>query len=247
MDTTRSANSTVEVEAYIREISEKATAYMSTDSVWNRDELKDAVSSIVDKGKGVFCCLLGGKNTGKSLVLSELMNQTAYKSDCDTNRSIVLVDLRDKDDILSGLISSLESSPSKYFEEVEKFLFKAVQVKFPLLNSTVMAGFSISDLAERVISTKKTDIEKLSLLLVEVAKVGMPNAAGCGLTVIIDEANEAFTQTSDKKAARNTLSVFIKLTKQTNKVSNLMTRYLICIQYYSFLICYIIRVCILSD
>ena len=125
MDTNHSANSTVEVEAYIREISEKATAYMSTDAVWNRDELKDALSSIVDKGIGVFCCLLGGKSTGKSLVLSELMNQTAY-----TNRSIVLIDLRDKDDILSGLISSLESSPSQYFEELKKFLFKAVQVNF---------------------------------------------------------------------------------------------------------------------
>ena len=80
MDTTRSGNSTLEVDAYISEISEKATAYMSTDTVWNRDELKDALSSIVDKGIGVFCCLLGGKSTGKSLVLSELMKQNTTRS-----------------------------------------------------------------------------------------------------------------------------------------------------------------------
>ena len=212
MDTTHSANSTVAAEAYIREISEKAAAYMSTDSVWNRDELKDALSSIVDKGKGVFCCLLGGKSTGKSLVLSDLMTQ-------NSTRSIVYVNLRLTKGILNGLISSLESSPSNFVETIKAYFSKLVSVKVPLSGSTITAGSSLNAILAPLLATKLTDMDKLRFLLEKVAEGGTPNAAGCGLTVIIDEANKAFTENSDKEAARDTLSVFTALTKEKRKVS----------------------------
>ena len=212
MDTTRSGNSTLEVDAYISEISEKATAYMSTDTVWNRDELKDALSSIVDKGIGVFCCLLGGKSTGKSLVLSELMKQ-------NTTRSIAYVNLRLTEGILNGFISSLESSPSKFVETIKAYFSKLVSVKVPVLGSTITAGSSLSAILAPLLATKQTDMDKLSFLLEEVAKGGTKNAAGCGLTVIIDEANEAFTESPDKEAASDALSVFTALTKEKRKVS----------------------------
>ena len=228
MDTTRSD----EAVAYISEILTKANLFMRSTSVCDRDELKSSLNDIVKKGRGELCCLLGGKSTGKSLVLSELMNQ-------NTTLSVVNVNLRKTKGILNGLISSLESGPSNFVEAVKGVFFKLISIKFPVLDSTITAGSSLDAIVAPLLATKKTDVEKLTFLLEEVAKGGTKNAGGCGLTVVIDEANKAFTETSDKEAARDTLSVFTALTKETNKVRNLMTSW---IHYYSCLMCCIIRI-----
>ena len=212
MDTTRSSNSTVEVEAYIHGISEKATHFMRSDIVWNRDEFKHAVEDIVSNQNGQFCCVLGGKSTGKSLVLSKLIKQN------DT-RSIVYVNLRLTKGILNGLISSLENSPSEYLEAIKDNFFKLITIKFPILDSTITGGSNLHAILAPFLATKQTGVEKLTFLLEKVAEKGTPNAAGCGLTVIIDEANEAFTQSPDKEAAHEALSVFTALTKEQRKVS----------------------------
>ena len=220
MDTTRSGNSTVEADVYIRDIFEKATHFMRSDIVWNRDELKNAISSIIDEGEGVFCCLLGGKSTGKSLVLSKLIKQ-------NTTRSIVYVNLRLTKGILYGLIESLKRDSFSIFAAARKALSKLLSLNIPL-GPALTARSSLSDFAEYIADDKELkDVVKLKSLLEKVAKKGKPNAAGCGLTVIIDEANEAFTQSPDKEAAHEALTVFTALTKEQRKVSEPICKYLL--------------------
>lgn len=214
MDITPSEDSAAEAEVYISEIAQKASEYIDNGPVWNREELKGALETVFKKGTREFCCLLGGKSTGKSLVLSELMSR-------NRNHSIAYVDLKDGGGILQGLLSSLEGDPPTNFYDIIRAALEKLSIKFPV-GFSFTAGLSVRDLLKYFTAEKeKSDAQKLSVLLSQVAEKGAKNAKGCGLTVVVDEANAAFTDinSSQRDAARETLLVFIKLTKQTHKVS----------------------------
>jgi hypothetical protein len=60
---------TNELEKYLQDTVKRAQAYTENqEDIWERDELKDQLNRIIGT-KGNFVCLLGGKSTGKSLVL----------------------------------------------------------------------------------------------------------------------------------------------------------------------------------
>ena len=108
MDIPPSDNSEAEAKAYRNEILKKATKYMRTRSVWKQDELKYALNRIINKGSGEYCCRLGGANTGKSLVLSELTRSA--------NQSVVRINMRLTSSILRGLICSYNENNSAVFD-----------------------------------------------------------------------------------------------------------------------------------
>lgn len=48
-----------------------ARTFLKEQKVWNRKQLQGALDDLV-KRRGQYVCLLGGKSTGKSLLLSDL-------------------------------------------------------------------------------------------------------------------------------------------------------------------------------
>lgn len=79
-------------------INRAQTFIKNRDEVWGQDQLEGAIQEIVSS-EGKFVCLLGGKNTGKSLLI-ENMEQRSDK--------ILLVNLREEgNDILKGLYAFL--------------------------------------------------------------------------------------------------------------------------------------------
>ena len=226
MDVAPSDYSEAEAEAYLNEISEKVAAYMRTDAVWSQDELKNSLSRIVDERSGKFCCILGGVNTGKSLVLSELMSR-------NNTQSVALVDMRDGNSVLEGLIWSLRRDYSEVFYAALLEVVKTLPSRFSVTDSIRLTYSSTQDdmLSYFLETDRISDVRKLGLLLSEVAKKSPKNAAGCGLTLIIDQANIAFTDRSDEDA-RRTLALFVALTKKRHEVSCFMyVLYVSCIPY----------------
>lgn len=68
------------------------------DEVWGQDQLEGAIQDIVSS-EGKFVCLLGGKNTGKSLLIENMTRRCG---------KILLVNLREEgNDILKGLYAVL--------------------------------------------------------------------------------------------------------------------------------------------
>ena len=213
MDVARSDDSAAAAAAYINEITEKAAAYRRTDAVGSQHELKNALNRIVNKGSGEFSCILGGVNTGKSLVLSELSRST--------NQSVALVDMRATSSILSRLTCSFNQDHSAVFVAALSEVLKTLPSHSLVARLLVGLGASLdpdATLAHYIGDKQYADFGKLGMLLSEVAKLSPKNAAGCGLTLIMDQANIAFTDRWGEDA-RDTLSMFVGLTKQRHEVS----------------------------
>ena len=101
---------------------------------------------------------------------------------------------------------------------------KSLPSRFSVIDSLVRLGVSLDPeamLAHYIGDKQGADFVKLYKLLSEVAKNSPKNAAGCGLTLIIDQANIPFTDRWGKDA-RDTLSMFVALTKQEHLVSCFM-------------------------
>ena len=198
----------------LTEIIKKATIFMKNrDDVWDREELKDAILSTI-AGSGRFVCLLGGKSTGTSLVLTYLENRHMG--------TVFNVDLRmTGNDIREGLLAVLEKR-SDYYLDLEKQQ-PAIKVALKVGNvSAEIAGkaAAYSQFLTLVKSLKESNSAKqtLEVLINELIRV-----EGENITIIIDEANIAFaikpgTGESDIKAARMALALFTGLTKQSLKV-----------------------------
>lgn len=196
------------------EIIKKASIYMANrDEVWDRDELKSALLEFI-AGFGKFGCLLGGKSTGKSLVLKWLENGNMG--------TVFIVNLRNSgDDILKGLLAVLEKRRDYYLDldKQQPAITAAVKV------GQVVAGFlgkgeSYGEFLKVFNSLVEMNSAKqpLEILIDELIRV-----EGEKITIIIDEANIAFTikPDTDKNkidAASVALAMFTLLTKESNKV-----------------------------
>ena len=236
MDIAPSDDSEAQVEAYINEISQKATKYIGTRSVWRQYELKNILNGFVNEEKGKFWCLLGGVNTGKSLVLSELTR--------NTNQSVALIDMRGTSSILKGLTWSFNEDNSAVFNAALLEVLKTLPSP-PSVAGSLVTDNSTPDARLAYFLEKKylSDTEKLGMLLSEVAEVSPKNKAGCGLTLIIDEANVPFKDRSDKDDARRALPLFAGLTKQDHEVSVLFFHIDVWYPYHALHICYACTCC----
>ena len=97
-----------ELEKYLQDTVKRAQAYMENqEDIWDRDELKDQLNRIIGT-KGNFVCLLGGKSTGKSLVLRDFEQKNL------TNVFIVNLRGTEKGDILKELLRVLTKRKNYY-------------------------------------------------------------------------------------------------------------------------------------
>lgn len=200
-------NDETKFDEYLSGIEEKINKFFEDETVWNRNMLKGTLKEICEHRKGIFTCLLGGKSTGKSLVLHDM--EKNYPG------NVFLVDLRKNPSILDGLLKVLyERNEKKYFD-----LFKAI-IKF-FDSATDIVGLNDVSTFLKV----KDFANKKQLKLPELIDQLLLNVRGVA-TIVIDEANIAFTlpAATDKKKMdeiNEALALFTYLTKQKQKVSGL--------------------------
>ena len=197
----------------LTEIVKKANTFMiNQDEVWDRDELKRAILNIFS-GVGNFVCLLGGKSTGKSLVIRDLEKLNMS--------SVFVVDLRVKgSNILNALLAVLQERKKYYLDMKEKQNVKTVITFARALATSIQKGEEFNRAASTIqaILDNVDATQSLEALINELVK-----SAKCGITLVIDESNIAFTITPDTekseiKAMKEALALITSLTKQNLKV-----------------------------
>ena len=200
----------------IAEIIKTAKIFMANrDEVWDSDELKCALQAIIaDRGKLV--CLLGGKSTGKSLVIRYLEKLSLKDRYMGT---VFVVNQRvEGSDILTGLIAVLQERRNFYLKSQEESDF-----------FISLAGLAVSFFAEDkeyeafskvmiALSNNNNVKQPLKVLIKEL----LTRVEG-NVTLIIDEANIAFTITQNTKeekveALKGILAQITHLTKESGKV-----------------------------
>ena len=195
---------TKELKKYLQDTVKRAQAYMKNqEDIWDRDELKDQLNRIIGT-EGNFVCLLGGKSTGKSLVLRHFEKKNL------TNVFIVNLRGTEKGDILKELLRVLTKRKSYYTGLVDQAKKKAVLALILVGYSEILADF------EKILGNEEA-VESLPSLITELVKHRGK------VTLIIDEANIAFTITDDTtpekiENLKAALALFTQLTKQLLQV-----------------------------
>ena len=208
----KDANSRREsIDKYLVDITGKIRNYTRSTEVWDRDELKQALKDITEES-GMLGCLLGGKSTGKSLAIRDLIRTV----NTPLSTQVIYVDLRLRIDILDGLVRELEilSGKENMVEGFIKRLFAAIETHIKIDES-----LSLSVNLERVYP-KTSREEKLTVLL-----QGLNDISGdLPLTLIIDEANLAFRKSAAAKGGDGSvayaLETLVAYTKQLQAVSS---------------------------
>jgi len=77
----------VKIKNRLEEIENYMDTFMEKNNVWDRKDLFQGLEDVARK-KGNFVCLLGGKSTGKSLVLQKFSMQNKE------NRKVIYIDMR---------------------------------------------------------------------------------------------------------------------------------------------------------
>ena len=81
------------VDETLERIVQKAKSFMQSNQLWNRDKFQCTLKDIFNQ-KGVFACVLGGKNTGESFVMQEMER---------LEQNVFVVNLRRNSNILESL------------------------------------------------------------------------------------------------------------------------------------------------
>ena len=173
--------------------------------------LKEIKTSNSNVGK--FVCVLGGKRTGKTLIIKNMA-----KLNMD---NVFVVDLRVKDtNILRGLIS-VTMERRKFYKDMEDTgTLKILAATGRVVASYFDRGKALEDIiAIMTALVDKGSVEQpLEVLINELVR-----RVDGEVTLIIDEANLAFTikpdtKEEDVKGPREAFSFFTSLTKVEGKV-----------------------------
>jgi hypothetical protein len=185
----------ISLDSYLATSLSKATDFIRSKSLWDREELMESINSTI-QNESQLTCILGGKSTGKSFLLSEIERQYPDK--------VYIVDMRGHDTILGGLIYSLkEKRPflSKLIEKATDLIKVQFEWTYKKLK-VVLGGIN-----------KDSTIQET----VEVMAKNLRN-----ITIVIDEANIPFTipdgESTKKEDCQNALDLFVKMTKQQHRV-----------------------------
>lgn len=196
----------------LKNMLQKATVFMESDQLWNRNQLVLGLEDIISK-KGNFVCLVGGKSTGKSLVGKKMKERFQEK--------VFIANLRDDPSILSCLFKELREYHLKYKSTpFGNAILKTVGGM--LLQLSPLKNIIAPDDFKSIFDAVQEQPSALSTLLNDMAtNLG-------GITVIVDEANLAFTITEDCTTpaqiqdTKNALALFTKLTKENKKASDIL-------------------------
>jgi hypothetical protein len=207
----------ITTEEYMSSITNYSSVYMSLNELWDRDELVDHLRCQLKK-KGSFTMLLGGKNTGKSMVLKSLAEENNRNT---KGPMVLLVDMRGPNtDMVAAIVDAIKA--------LEEGAGRGLWGTF--LNSGGLELFSDALASSFPLATKeiqvltKMSVSKATEKATEKAIVSYVEAAtqsGYVPCIFIDEANIAFDVTSekDKQYVRSILALFTKLTKVSTKQS----------------------------
>jgi len=201
------------IDERLEEIEIVVDSFIAEKDVWDRKDLLQELEVIARK-KGRFVCLLGGKSTGKSLVLTNFSKQQEGK-----NRMVFYIDMRIYPGIVQGLVDVLSRSNIEIFKNIAKKAFQAIATisNVKLTDNLILNGKTILDIN---LKDGNQDSALATLLENVICDYTYDN-----ITLVLDEANLPLTindQTSEAKIeqVKNTLSLFTTLTKQENKVNN---------------------------
>ena len=221
----------IKLDTNLKKIEKSAVAFMKLGQMWDRAELKSHLESIVSS-EGKFACLLAGKSTGKSLILRNLEQ--------DHMEKVFVVNLRvHGPDILEGLRNVLQERKSYFSKSVEKM--KGVVV--PAVGAAMPFGIGgvVSKVIEELLKDDDPATKTLSVLV-----NGLIKGLGNNVTLIIDEANIAFTITditenADIKSTKAALELFTFLTKEAQKVIRLFSTFLFLLIIIIFLFQFLVE------
>ena len=218
----------VKFDENLQSIVQRANSFIESNQLWNRDKLISALERIIKTKGGKLSCVLGGKNTGKSLVLKEMEKRFQEK--------VLLINLRGKSDILSGVIEELRVRKLRYRPNQSNDAIVTVigRVLYGAVAGKLKDIVSLSDYQTFFDAIMKKP-DALASVLDEIA------SGYGGITLIIDEANIALTikehtTPAEIKATREALAVFTKLTKEQRQASHFLMLYFV---RYSLKILYI--------
>lgn len=179
---------------------------MDADTLWDRQGLKSSIDRII-KDEGRFICLLGGKSTGKTLLLNKIA--TANK------KNVFYINLRENSNISSALLAVLSKQLNI---EGKNMLIEVLMVVVGMAadrftNKKVLKESDFTDIARVCMGNQTLTLTAVLRMLSEDVTP----------TLIIDEANIAFTmddKTSieDIKVVRDALHLFTSMIKEKKKV-----------------------------
>jgi hypothetical protein len=205
----------VKINNRLEEIENDMDTFMEKNKVWDRKDLIQGLEDVARK-KGNFVCLLGGKNTGKSLVLRKFSEQEEVK-----NRKVIYVNMRTGYvSITYGVLTAINKSN---YAKLKGIMLAFAQNIISKLKIAPEIEFDFIIFQDYVKTTEKSPHELLDNLLEEMM-LQLPEEA---ITLVIDEANIPLT-INDKTSEENipevkkTLALFTRLTKQLKKVCTLI-------------------------
>ena len=224
----------MKIDDYLKNIEINVDSFMNEDLVWDRNEVKGVLDGIVRK-KGNFVCLLAGKNTGKSLILNDLALRHL--------RKVFVVDLRVYGgNILKGLLSVIKDRRHSLLKFIEysktKTASAASIAAFGALHFNGVDLEIATEFANRFNELLKDEssMESLTALINK-----MVEDLGSNVTLVIDEANIAFTITpittnEEIRSTKLALELFTKMTKQSKTVffNSIILKCFIIANYYYF-------------
>ena len=204
---------TTKLNENLKSMRDKAKKFIKSDEVWDRKELINSIEDII-ADDGNFVCLLAGKSTGKSLVLSSVEKKFPAK--------VFRVNLRIHPDMLTGLLWTLRDRQKLDIKDkVKDVTVNLVRVASKIISQYLRVDniFTDEDFKDSLkIALKEQGPEDLQSLIKNLVK----NLGG--ITLVIDEANISLTITdktsaADIKATKQALALFTSLTKEDNQVT----------------------------
>jgi len=200
------------VKETLQQIVQKARCFMRSNKLWNRDKFQHVLKDIINE-EGIFACVLGGKNTGKSFVMEEMER---------LENKVFLVDLRRNSDILSSLVENLKERQLRFkltdFNNAFARVITGIVLKWT--DGNVKNVVSQADYLKIIDALIKKPAALASVLQ------DLSTGFG-GITLIVDEANIALTitdSTTEAKidATKEALAILTRLTKQKQAVSYIL-------------------------
>ena len=213
------------VDETLERIVQKAKSFMQSNQLWNRDKFQCTLKDIFNQ-KGVFACVLGGKNTGESFVMQEMER---------LEQNVFVVNLRRNSNILGSLVEKLWERRLRFkLTDFDNAIIKILAgVVYKWTDGKVQDIVNQTDY-QMVVDALIKKPAALSSVLEDIS-IGYG-----GVTLIVDEANIALTikdstTAAEIKATIEALAAFTRLTKETQKVSYIFTTSVnICLYLYMY-------------
>jgi hypothetical protein len=214
-----SRNSGVPVEVYLKNIKDTANIWMNEDNVCDRALLIAKINDILLQN-GRFVCLLGGKSTGKSLLMRDFVKKRK-------EGSVIRVNMRSfsKDgNILVALLHELaRATPKTYSDLMKEWLHPTVEAAASV-GTSYLTGEATAVSLPPLFASARLSTPESELLSRTLHFLG--NKFKEPLTLVIDEANDAFTshgegqqQQRKRNTAKSDLEVLTTHSKELRTVS----------------------------